>query len=374
MKILIAGDFCPRARGQEIIDNNDFEGKFDGIKSLISRFDYSIVNFETNISTADSKPIDKHGPNLTTNSRAIDFMKYLGFNVVTLANNHIYDFGQDACLNTIDILDRNKIRHVGAGENLQHAREILYIQKGTETTAVINACEHEFSVANSCHGGANPLNPIQMFHDIQEAKKKANHVLCIIHGGHEHFQLPSIRMQEWYRFFIDAGAEAVINHHQHCYSGMEIYNNCPIFYGLGNFFFDLPNQKHVTTWNEGIMVALDFSSHGTTYKIIPYTQCADSPTIDILEDDSNFNRSFQGLSETIEDKSALIEANNAFCMSGKRNVLEIFQPYVSRLAKSAYSRGFLPSFLNKKKTLAMRNMVECESHLDRLRTILQSNE
>lgn len=52
-----------------------------------------------------------------------------------------------------------------------------------------------------------------------------------MHGGHEHYQLPSLRMQETYRFFIDAGADVVVNHHQHCFSGYEIYNNKYIFMG-----------------------------------------------------------------------------------------------------------------------------------------------
>ena len=51
---------------------------------------------------------------------------------------------------------------------------------------------------------------------VEEAKKKADFVLVIVHGGSEHFQLPTPRMQATYRFFVDAGADAVVNHHQHC--------------------------------------------------------------------------------------------------------------------------------------------------------------
>ena len=87
----------------------------------------------------------------------------------------------------------------------------------------------------------NPLLPIQQFYKIQEAKENADYVLVIVHGGIEHYQLPTSRMIETYRFFIDAGADAVVNHHQHCYSGYERYKSKPIIYGLGNLLFDNPN-------------------------------------------------------------------------------------------------------------------------------------
>ena len=76
--------------------------------------------------------------------------------------------------------------------------------------AVINCCEHEFSVTTGDFPGANPLNPIRQFYKISEARKDADYVVVIVHGGHEMLQLPSPRMQELYRYFIDVGADAVI--------------------------------------------------------------------------------------------------------------------------------------------------------------------
>jgi poly-gamma-glutamate synthesis protein (capsule biosynthesis protein) len=121
---------------------------------------------------------------------------------------------------------------VGGGTNLQEASKILYKKIDEKVLALINCCENEFSIATEVTAGSNPLNPIQQYYAIQEAKSKADYVLVIVHGGHELWQLPSPRMQETYRFFIDAGADAVVNHHQHCYSGYEIYKKKPYILNL----------------------------------------------------------------------------------------------------------------------------------------------
>lgn len=67
------------------------------------------------------------------------------------------------------------------------------------------------------------MNIIQIHNQIQEAKISSNFIIIIAHGGHEYYQLPSPRLQDTYRFFIDSGANAVIGHHPHCISGMENY-------------------------------------------------------------------------------------------------------------------------------------------------------
>ena len=270
MKILIAGDFCPQNRVSQQIDKENYELVLGQVREVTTKADYSIVNFECPVTKGGEKPIMKQGPNLQCSSKGIEAVKWAGFDCVTLANNHFRDYGDEGVKNTIDVCMEIGIDAVGGGENLMEASAILYKQIGDHTLAIINCCEHEFSIATETQGGANPLNPIQQYYSIKEAKEKADYVLVIVHGGHEHWQLPSPRMQETYRFFVDAGADAVVNHHQHCYSGFEVYNNKPIFYGLGNFCFDWP-ERNSEKWNHGYMVCLDLNKT-IGFKIIPYKQ------------------------------------------------------------------------------------------------------
>ena len=350
MKVLIAGDYCDKLRVSKKIKEGDFESLFGDIKAVVESADYSIVNFEFPIALKEGKPIPKCGPNLKGQPQSVDAIKYAGFKCCTLANNHTLDQGEQCGLDTKKLIEEAGLDTVGFGCNIEEASRILYIKVRDEVLAIINCCEHEFSIATDKTVGANALNPIQQFYKIQEAKKKANHVLVIVHGGHEHFQLPSPRMKETYRFFIDAGADAVVNHHQHCYSGFEIYNGRPIFYGLGNFLFDHLKERY-SIWNTGFMVELDFNDC-LSFKIIPYNQCNESPSVTLMRSDSlaAFEQSVNELNRVISDSQLLSEKWIQWINNNSSYFLSIFQPYNNRILRALYCRHLLPSFLTKKRS------------------------
>lgn len=368
MKILVAGDFCPQYRVAELLDQGSFGEVLGNIKRITERSDYSIVNFECPITYGSARPIVKNGPNLRCSKKGVEALKWAGFNCVTLANNHFYDYGDEGASNTIRACTDNKIDFVGGGLNIGEASSILYKNIGGKILAIINCCEHEFSVATQTRGGSNPLNPIKQYYSILEAKQKADYVLLIIHGGHEHFQLPSPRMQETYRFFIDAGADAVVNHHQHCYSGYEVYKGKPIMYGLGNFCFD---EKGCTggKWNEGYFVMLSFDST-ISIEIIPYNQCDKEPKV-LLLDNCAFDERLKELNTIIVDKDRLARSVKDYYKSCNKQVGFLFEPLMNRLFASLRYRGILPSFVSKKRKLLAANYISCESHRDKILSYLE---
>ena len=300
MKVLIAGDFAPRARLAKQIEEKKFEEIFSkDLRNIVKSADFSIINLESPVVEVGYKPIPKYGPNLHCISDAVEAIKFAGFTGVTMANNHIMDYGNDGLKKTIACCKANGLDIVGVGYTLKDAESVLYLKKNNATLAVINCCEHEFSIATKNGAGANPLNPIRQFYTIQEARKKANFVLVIVHGGHEYFQLPSPRMVETYRFFIDIGADAVVNHHQHCYSGYEVYSGKPIFYGIGNFCFDTSPTSIDTIWNYGYMVEFTFSD-SIEYKIYPFNQYSKIASIKLL-DNQSFDKQLHKLKSLIRD-------------------------------------------------------------------------
>ena len=373
MKVLIAGDYSPKHELQDIIRQGDYDTIFRSVMPYIKESDYAIVNFETTIIEGDVKPILKNGPRLSAPSASVDALRYAGFNVVTLANNHFYDFGMDGVETTLSLLDNIGIHHVGAGKNLEEAQRVLYLEHNDERLAIINCCEHEFSIADTDKGGCNPLNPVKQFYAIREASKMADHVIVIVHGGHEYYQLPSTRMQDTYRFFIEAGADAVINHHQHCYSGMEKYNGKPIFYGLGNFLFDTKNKAYSDVWHDGYMVHLVLEGNEIDYEIIPYRQCDDKLTVRILSEEelSAFKAKFDELSSIIQNHNQLVRCQTKFYSEQSKGRLSAFEPWRSKILKVAYSHGFLPSLVKGKTAAQMLNYVDCESHSDILKFALR---
>lgn len=368
MRVLVAGDYSLKYELSEKIKHKEFTSIFGNISPCVRQADIAIVNFETTIKANDADPIKKCGPALSAPVESVEALKFAGFNVVTLANNHFYDYGMNGVQTTLGLLDAAGIDHVGGGKDLEEAEKILYLEQGGIRLAIINCCEHEFSIATKEHGGCNPLNPVKQFYAIQEAREHADHVIVIVHGGHEYYQLPSTRMQDTYRFFIDAGADAVINHHQHCFSGMEVYNRKPIFYGLGNFLFDTKNKAYSDVWHDGFMIILEFEKDAyISYQIIPYRQCDKEMGITPLTkkaDLERFHAVFAHLSNIITDRMQLETCQKKYYRNQSKGKLMPFEPWRGRLAKGAYSRGWLKSCLNSKVLLPMLNFIACESHRD----------
>lgn len=371
MKILVAGDFCPTERLKPIVESGDYHSIFCEVEPIIKSADYSIVNYECPAVLGDYPPIAKCGPNLSSSSKGIEAIKYAGFNIATLANNHIMDFGAQGLMDTVNLCSQYNIDTVGVGKNLEDASKILYKRKDGETLAIINCCEHEFSIAGDDSAGANPLNPIQQYYKIKEARLNADYVLVIVHGGHEMYQQPSLRMVETYRFFIDAGANAVVNHHQHCFSGYEFYKRKPIIYGLGNFCFDASHRNSI--WNEGYLAVIDFQQKIIDIRTIPYIQNNKNVGIYPIKDQASFNDKIYKLNQTINNKAKLQEEQKTYYGLSRDEIKLRFEPYTNRIMKGLRRRHLIPSFLSEKKQVEMLNMVDCESHRDKLLYALKNH-
>lgn len=364
MKILIAGDYSPYARVATLINNEQADNILSAIQPYVQQADYSIVNFESTLAPKDCSPITKCGPNLSCNDKAIELLHQTNFCCATLANNHIMDYGSIGLQATMKSLQDVGMDYVGAGNNLQEAQQPLIKEINGQKIAIINCCEHEFSIADATHAGANPLNVVDICHQIQSARKQADYVLVIIHGGHEHYQLPSLRMQQTYRFFIEAGADSVVNHHQHCYSGYEVYQGKPIFYGLGNFCFDWNGRCH-SPWNFGYMVMLNFSPNDVQYSLIPYDQCDEKVEVCLLTDEQqkDFTNQLDKLNAIIADSEMLNQHWQQWTQSHDKMLLD-FSPYTCRILRYMARKHLLPMCLNSKRTALILNRIDCESHRD----------
>lgn len=367
MKILIAGDFAPFGyRLKDEIDSGNFE-ILSELRQFTSEADYSILNFEAPVANYSDPKIVKNGGNICSHPNAMKAVAWAGFNMITLANNHVLDFGDSGLYRTQNLAAEYDIDTVGAGKNIADAARILYKKIDNKTVAFINCCETEFSIATNVSAGANPLNPIKQFYQIQDARKNADHVIVIVHGGHEYFQLPSLRMQETYRFFIDAGADTMVNHHQHCFSGYELYNGKPIFYGLGNLCFDESIRYRTELWIHGYMVELNIIDEKIDFKLIPYQQCGDKVGTYILKDRTEFDRKIEELNAIISNPEKLQQELNQYYSDCSKGVLATLEPYSSRLTRGAFNRGWLPSFINRKRLPVISNMINCEAHCDKLK-------
>lgn len=370
IKVFIAGDVVPNDRTVGLFNDRQSETLFHDFLPVIKDADISIVNYESSIINGKQTPIEKSGPCLHSSKETLMTLKDAGFNVITLANNHFRDQGQNGVETTIDTAYELGIKYVGGGKTFDEARRILYIKEKELTVAVINVCEHEFSIAGKNHGGSNPLDIINVCHDIQEAKTKADFILLIIHGGVEMYQLPTPRMKRLYRFFVEQGANAVVNHHQHCYSGYEIYQGSPIFYGLGNFCFDWEGRRN-SEWNKGYAVTLYIQKEREVkcqFELHPYIQCDDSPAV-IAETGDGFKDDIALLNKVIADDNKLHKYFISLVDHKKMSFLRTLYPYNNRIVNKLMSLGILKPF-NLQKRLQILNTYTCESHCEIMQNVL----
>jgi len=362
MKLLIAGDYCPQNRVIKLLEDRMYNTLFSDIKNIINGVDYSIVNIECPVYDGNVGAITKCGPNLKCSCEAMEAIKWAGFNCVTLANNHFYDYGENGIISTLDACSKIGLDYVGGGHNIKEASSVLYKNFFDKRIAIINCCEHEFSIASYEKGGANPINPVQQYYDIKNARENSDYVVLIVHGGYEHYQLPSPRMQELYRFYIDVGADVVINHHQHCYSGFEYYKNRPIVYGLGNFCFDSSYRN--SKWNYGYLCIVDIDKD-FELELVPYKQCTEEPGVEILSDTKTFDTEIAKLNSIIEDQDMLEKEFYNYMEVSSNLYFPLIIP-MGRILRFFVARGF-PLLYSKKYISRLYNYITCESHIDKLR-------
>ncbi len=164
------------------------------------------------------------------------------FDIVSLANNHSGDFGHDAFLENLDLLEKHKLPYFGGGRNCAHARMPHIIEIKGVRIALLGYNEYYhpryFEAGPDWPGIAWSVDE-QVLADIESARKrhKADLVIPFMHWGDE--EVPeNDRQKEFARAMIDGGADMVIGAHPHVTQGIEYYKDKLIVYSLGNFVFD----------------------------------------------------------------------------------------------------------------------------------------
>lgn len=270
MKILFTGDINFRDSNNLTFETS--QKIICGFKNRIETADFVIPNLECPLGKKQNYiPIKKSGPNLICEENNICFLKALNSYAVTLANNHIGDYGYDALFNTVNLLEENGIAHVGAGKNLEAAYAPLRISKDGISVSVISVCENEFGIATKDCAGSAGYNPRMLLGRIKAEKALGNYVVTVFHGGNEFNPLPSPDTVERYKLICDMGADAIIGGHTHCPQGYEMYNGKPIIYSMGNLLFKSSFERDKNdSWYYGYVCMLNIAKSGIDFEITPY--------------------------------------------------------------------------------------------------------
>ncbi|WP_196229437.1 CapA family protein [Butyrivibrio fibrisolvens] len=205
----------------------------------------------------------------------VSILSQLGVDIVGLANNHVYDYGEEAFLDTLVTLDNAGIPYVGAGRNIDEASSPVYMQLGDLTIAYVAASRAEKNKMTPEATATTPgilrcYDPEKFIAEIQEASENADFVIALPHWGTEYSITLEKAQTSTAREYIDAGADVIIGAHSHCLQGMEYYNGALVAYSLGNYWF---NEKTLDT----MLLEVEISGTGSTIEsvevqIIPGTQ------------------------------------------------------------------------------------------------------
>ena len=222
--ILIVGDIVNTKNKESFIDSD--------LQELIKSQDYSVCNFEAPIQNSGLK-YPKAGPSIFQNKETIEILKKAGFDLLLLANNHMYDYGETGLLDTIKLAKAFNLNTVGAGENFKKAYKPLIKEINGLNICFINACEAQFGVLDDINlnqsSGYAWINHSIIDQLILEYKNKVDKIIICAHAGLENYSIPLIQWKKRYRDLCDLGADCIVASHPHVPQGYEIHNNKPIF-------------------------------------------------------------------------------------------------------------------------------------------------
>ena len=176
-------------------------------------------------------------------TKNVSYLHDLGADIVGLANNHVFDYGEDSFLDTLDTLSNAGIVTVGAGRNFAEASAPVYLESHGVKIAYVAASCAEYEVFTPEATETTPgimwcYDDDKFLEEIREAAAHADYVIALPHWGTEHSTVLEEKQISSAHAYIDAGADAVIGTHPHILQGIEFYNGKPIMYSLGNFWFD----------------------------------------------------------------------------------------------------------------------------------------
>ena len=367
MRILIGADLVPTKSNADLFSNGEVKELIGPeLKNLLDSADYRIFNLETPITDTVS-PISKCGPCLHAETKTIVGIKQLGTDFLTLANNHIYDQGEEGLLSTIKVLNDTKIAFSGVGKTLSDAMKPYVAIVGDRKIGIFCCAEHEFSIAKDQKSGANPYDPLESFDTVKELRKKCDFLIVLYHGGKEYCRYPSYEVRRMSHKFVDCGADIILCQHTHCIGCAETYKDKRIIYGQGNFLFDNSQREE---WQTSLLVECDLEDTSFNVAFHPLRKCGNTVRLAEGTDyDAIIGDFYKRSNELLDDKIwkeryrefAVKSYQQMFSRVSGLNERSFFNRICSRLFGEKYVTNKLKKIYSRNKLLVLRNTVESES-------------
>jgi poly-gamma-glutamate synthesis protein (capsule biosynthesis protein) len=250
-----------RGVGKQINKEGDYKYPFLRIVNTLKSSDLTFGNLEGPISSRGKDNGGKYS--FRAVPEVISGLTFAGFDVLSVANNHIFDWGEDAFIDTLYFLKVSGIESVGGGINSSGASDVVIKNiNGTKVAflaySLVDYDVGEFEAEGNTPGKSS-FNEKRVIRKIKELKnsKKADIVAISFHWGKEYKTRSSVKQQKIAHRLIEAGADIIIGHHPHVVQEIERYKNGWIAYSLGNFVFD---QSFSQDTMRGLMLEVEIKN------------------------------------------------------------------------------------------------------------------
>ena len=351
IRLLFAGDFCSKSSTLPITVSEE-------LQQLLRTCDLRIVNFEVPLRPEGASAPSRGRELFYQNDDAPGFLRNLGFDLFSMANNHAFDWGDEGFLKTKAALGDAGF---GAGTYEEAYKVKVVDVRGVRIgfLALSFAAYAGVFCDVTKHGGLGCayINDLRVNHIILEARKELDYLFILPHDGVEYIDVPLPETMARYRDFIDYGADGVIGTHPHCPQGWEIYQGKPIFYSLGNFLFNskdgydyrATNRPH---WYEGLCVLMTITDGKLSWEVVN-TRNVDNLGIEVDRDEKRDDHN-RIICKYLADPKAYEECLESSLEDRNKGELKrIRQVFLPRSSKEALKtlwmcmRGRRPSSLDE---------------------------
>jgi len=329
-EIIITGDWAPIRKFEPIISGSP-ASIYGDLLPAMQGCDLRITNLECPL-TDGERQIWKSGSMLKGLPQHIAGLTAVPFEVVTTANNHVFDYGLEGFRETRQLLIDNGIRAVGSGLTGEQAREPLEVEVQGVSLGIVNFSEGEDLTAASDGPGVFGWEVERAVEQVRELTCRVDIVLVISHCGVEYIPFPPPYVVSAFQKLADAGADLVIGHHPHVPQGVQIYAGVPICYSLGNFVFF--QETELVFRKTGYMVKAGLSREGVVeLELIPYEIQADRLSLIRGERREWFLEFMQRISRPLAEPDGAEQAWHGFlCRYGKEGFTAEIRMLLDRMA------------------------------------------
>lgn len=217
-----------------------------GLLAEMQNANLCMVNEEFPFGTVGT-PMEDKQYTFQVNPFYVSLFEDMGVDIVSLANNHVLDYGTDCLKETFVTLEQTGIAFAGAGNTREEASALKTYDLNGETFGILAASRvipvPEWNIENRQPGVFTTYDETALVESIKKAKESCDYVIVYVHWGVEHTTELTDHQTYLAHAYVDAGADLVLGSHSHCLQGIENYNGSLIFYSLGNYIFNQNIEK-----------------------------------------------------------------------------------------------------------------------------------